>query len=75
MAEPTREERVKNAQDGAIRYLNQDQSECAQVMALLAQSEATMVLAAEQKRIADWLEAWPISHRGFPIMEHWSYSD
>lgn len=72
-AEPSHAERAEahliNAQEaGFDRPLSQ-------AWIAAAQAEATLAVAAEQKRIADWLDAWPISNRGFPIMEHWGSND
>lgn len=33
-----------------------------------AQAQATMALAFQQARIADWLEAWPIANDEAPIV-------
>ena len=39
----------------------------AQEWIALARVEATLAVAAEQKRVADWLEAWPLAHDGSPV--------
>lgn len=33
-----------------------------------AQVHATLALAAEQKRVADWLEAWPLANDESPVV-------
>lgn len=33
----------------------------------MAQIDAQLAVADEQKRIADWLEAWPLAHDGSPV--------
>ena len=40
----------------------------AQASIAMAQIEATLAVAAEQKRIADWLEAWPLAHDESPVV-------
>ena len=40
----------------------------AQEWIALAQVEATLAVAAEQKRVADWLEAWPLAHDESPVI-------
>ena len=40
----------------------------AQKWIALAQVEATLAVAAEQKRIADWLEAWPLANDESPVV-------
>lgn len=34
----------------------------------MAQIDAQLAVAAEQKRIADWLEAWPLAHDESPVV-------
>ena len=34
----------------------------------MAQIDAQLAVAAEQKRIADWLEAWPLAHDESPVI-------
>lgn len=34
---------------------------------VMGQIDAQLAVAAEQKRIADWLEAWPLAHDGSPV--------
>lgn len=34
----------------------------------MAQIDAQLAVAAEQKRIADWLEAWPLANDESPVV-------
>ncbi len=65
-AEPSHAERAEahliNAQGAGLdRPLSQ-------AWIAAAQAEATLAVAAEQKRIADWLDAWPMAFDGSPVI-------
>ena len=40
--------------------------------AQIAQAHATLALVEQQKRIADWLENWPLGFRGEPMTGGWN---
>lgn len=68
MTEQTHAEKAQEWIESAFETRFQEDLAGADLCAQLAIAEAQLAVAEQQKRIADWLENWPLAHDESPVV-------